>query len=632
MHGLEALYKMECEPLNLYRPCTRDQYDIHTSVKRQLIIPGGFRSAKTTTALTEFASRILGVPLQIPHCPVHRQREMIGRVADAAVLRGDYKPLREYLAATDTMSIAQRFNVPEPHFPRLYWIVGIHQRHVGQRLYAFLFKPGFFKLIHDLETGKPRIYNPADPVDAERESEMFGSEPLIPSRYVDETSWVYYKGGKKGDIFESVRLKNGATIRAYSSEAVPDTGDQIDGLAFDEDIANATWLTEGERRLLDRKGWMIWSVKGRRRNMALAKLMYRVKNKDKNIQQVTLRYSDNPFMDQDQRDWSDELAGSQEQIASLDHGDLGLDEMAMYNVDDETHGVGSPAVAASMERDVNAEGRARYLLSMIRRIERGEDVSKQDLLGQIWDEERCFPADWTRYLAIDPSNSRTAVIFGVVPPPNLYGFPMRRCVVVEKELVLKRASAKVLAPAIKEMVGNLQYEAFIMDKREGQKQQTGRDNTTFQHYAEAFAAVGLVSRLTQSSFVPGIDVPSYRWRIVREFVEGAKKGTPDLYYVRYGTPETQREFQSYRKAQQTNPDGELVVLDAPSVLTAQKHDCMAALEYLLAYLHGPFTMGQAYVDPKTVVVAEHEPGLPEMAQRIVAFNERQQASYDYNNF
>lgn len=196
---------------------------------------------------------------------------------------------------------------------------------------------------------------------------------------------------------------------------------------------------------------------------------------------------------------------------------------------------------------------------------------------------------------------------------------MGRTVIIENELVREQCNAVDLARDIKEIAGNLSYEAFIMDKRYGRMTHGGRDNTTFENYENAFAGARLYSRLTKYGFEPGIDVPSFRYRVVREFIDGSG-GVPDLYYVRYHTPHLQHEFQTYRKKRIAAQDGTVQIMDEPA--NPRKYDVMAALEYLLAYLEGPFTMGVAYQPPEAYVIQEHEAGLPDLVKDVLAARSR----------
>lgn len=619
--SLQKLDRMQREPLQLFRPVTVQQYLAASCDSLELLISGGNRSGKTYLALMMFASRVLGIPLKTIHAAPYLV-ETINKIANAANQEGDFTLLRHYLSCSggkQLQDIPLKFPVPTPAFPRLYWILGRDQDHIGSRIYKFLFQPGHVKLIKDIDTGRLRIYNPADPLDKCRESEAVGAEPIIPERFIVPGSWKWVRGKKGLDVFSEVTLINGAVIRAYGTQGQPTMGDEVDGALIDEDLTNEAWLGETQRRLLNRDGWFIWAVWPQMKNFAVLNLQQRVKNKDPHIKEFTLTFSDNPFATKAQKARSDAMAGSEEEIRRRDFGETLADKLTMYQVDDEMHGLGNPDRARELITDVSTERRQIIFVSLRSKIEKGLLCSRQELLTQIWDDSHSFPPEWTRYISIDPSNTRTGVVFGVVPPPEVCGVKMGRTVIIENELVREQCNAVDLARDIKEIAGNLSYEAFIMDKRYGRMTHGGRDNTTFENYENAFAGARLYSRLTKYGFEPGIDVPSFRYRVVREFIDGSG-GVPDLYYVRYHTPHLQHEFQTYRKKRIAAQDGTVQIMDEPA--NPRKYDVMAALEYLLAYLEGPFTMGVAYQPPEAYVIQEHEAGLPDLVKDVLAARSR----------
>jgi type III secretory pathway component EscV len=152
-------------------------------------------------------------------------------------------------------------------------------------------------------------------------------------------------------------------------------------------------------------------------------------------------------------------------------------------------------------------------------------------------------------MAIDPSHTRTAVMFGVVPPPEWEGVRMGDCVVIENELIVQRHSAEMLAEKIKHIVSGENYEAFVMDQMMGRQTSAGQNRTVFQVYAEALAAQSIVSRITKSQFIPGCNVPTTRHNAVRQFLAIGETGCPTMMFVESRTPGLQKEFGSYRKKQ-----------------------------------------------------------------------------------
>ena len=548
-------FRMEAH--RCYRPATTAQLSVHQSTYHEIIVRGGKRAAKSTCGFAEFARRVTGRPIM------------------ANLAAPTWRP------TGGDVELHSPFPVSTTEDARLYWVIGWDLKHIGQTVYRLLFEPGLFRIIRDVDTNEWRTFNPACPEDAVRKHESCPAEPLIPSNLIEEESWSWdtSAGGKSGNVFREVKLKNGAKICSYPSSAkAPKQGDPVDGLLIDEDIQFPEYLDEYQDRLTDRDGWMIWTVWPHVANNALVNVLKRAEDEldydksERTIEAVQLLMSDNPFITDDAKQRSFRRMGDDDSIARRDRGDLLLDTLAMYDFVPGIHVLDAPGVT-------------RYSTS--------PKGTKREMLQSIYDKDRCFPEDWTRYLAVDPSHTRTAVLFGVVPPPEVAGVMMGRCVIIENEIILKKATADTLAIEIREAIKTKRYEAFIMDRRMGRQTRVGSDVNVFQIYSEAFRKHKVTSRVTEHSFIPGCDKPTIRYAAVRSFLQG-RDGWPDVYFAGDKAIHTQKEFASYRKKQQL-VGGESVLMDEPS--NPRKYDAMAAMEYMLAYLEQAFTGGTAYVPP-----------------------------------
>lgn len=547
-HGLSLLEARDREGLVVYHPATPAQEMIHRLPALRLIVRGGNRSGKTTCCVAEVASRILGVPVK--------------------TLGGQEIPLKY---PTSTAKSKHK-----------YWLIGWDLDHIGRKIYPALFQPGLFRVIQDSETKKWRTWNPANPDDAKRADQTKPSEPMIPARFIDHSTWVWNAqgGGKKAKCFKSVTLLNGAEIRAYPSSGIQAAqGDAVDGIYIDEDVQHADHVQEWLRRLTDRKdygtGWFIWGAWPHIDNYALINAIELAEAsqvepiEDRVWDSVQLVMSENPFFTDDAKAVAN--AGCDEEtIARRDRGETLLESLTMYDY--------VPAIHAIRSRD-SAEPTGLDTLA--------------GMLTDIWNERRCFPDAWTRYLAIDPSHTRTAVSFGVVTPPSIHGQNAYSVLILEDELVLRRAGAKQLAQAVKDKMKGRHYEAFIMDKRIGQQTRVGMTSTVFDVYAEEFKAEGVRSRQTSYSFIPGCDVPPVRYDAVRKLLEPTYSA-PRLYIVADTCFYTVSEFKRYRK-KVTDHGGNRIVCDEPN--NPRVFDCMAALEYLVAYVKPLLDANMAYVDP-----------------------------------
>lgn len=539
--GLRELELREMHPLRVYRP-TIYQEPIHRSRAEELLVAGGKRSGKTLSAVMTVGSRILGIP----------------------IIGCDGKPL------------PQHFRLPSKNNRLLFWVIGLDLTHIGQTIYHRLFSPGLgceFKIIKD--NGVWRAYNEADPKDLERAAEAVLSPPMIGEHMIVPGSW--HMESAAGNIFKSVRLINGATICAYPSTGDrPKMGDAVHGIWIDEDIAFAHFIKEWQDRLITTNGWLIWSVWPQATNFALIDAMDRAEehkdDDDPPIQCFMLEGSKNPYNSPKGVQRGLERMTDEEDLAHRDRGDIRglMGGLAMYSF--------APAIHVVRGRVV--EGRPQHAHELI--------CSLLQRYGRL-------PAEWTRYLGIDPSHTRTACLFGVVPPPEWEGVEMGDRLIIERELIVKRHTPEMFANALEPLMGGLKFEAFIMDKRAGRQTNVGNDTSAFWSYDRKFHTKGLVSRLTKSGFIGGCDDKNTRRRTVREMLEPTEDGWPKLMLVEHGTFAVQREFVKYVK-KQLIVNGERVVTDDP--VNERNMDAMQALEYLCQYVSERFQDKSAYVAPE----------------------------------
>ena len=188
-------------------------------------------------------------------------------------------------------------------------------------------------------------------------------------------------------------------------------------------------------------------------------------------------------------------------------------------------------------------------------------------------------------------------------------------IVAEREVVLKRATVQHVAAAIKEVIGPLQYEAFVIDRRFGQQTHQAAGMATWDVYAKAFAEAGLRSRSTDNFFVPSCDVPMDRQTKVRQMLGAALTMKPQLWVLLDNCPETLKEFARYYKKKEKIQGVERVT-DLPE--NPRKFDCMAALEYLAAYLEPLLTGGMGYVEADV----EEKPSMEDICGRITGMGKQ----------
>jgi len=536
--GIRALEMYEKHPLEVYRP-TEFQLPIHESPASEVLTIGGKRSGKTLSVVMEIGSRILGIPITRP----------------------------------DGTKIPLRFRTPTKRNPGLYWVIGYDVNHIGQTLYHRLFSPGLgdganFRIIQDAKTNQWRAYNPN--FDRERYNESELSPPMFGEHMIEPGSW--HMESAAGHVFRSVRLKNGVTICAYPSTGdAPKKGDAVDGIWIDEDIEKSSFLKEWQDRLTTTCGWFLWSVWPQVANEALIKTLDRAErekdNPEKPIEVFRLVGSDNPYSDK---------KGIAQMLARMDDDD------------DEAHRNQGDISAFISGRQMYNYGSALHELRP-QVIEKPENAH-QTLCNMLSHDPTRFPTDWTRYLVIDPSHTRTACLVGVVPPPEFKDLGNR--LIIEEEIIVRKYTASQFADAVRDRVGGLRFEAFIMDSRIGRQTTVAADVTVFAAYEREFRARGLISRVTNSGFMRGCDDKALRRRCVRDLMEPTENGWPRLLFS-YRCPGTIKEIRAFRKAIVKDPEGNPVPTDDGQA--ERLYDCVMAVEYLSEYIYGRFRDGIAYI-------------------------------------
>lgn len=522
------------EALRIYRP-TPKQLVFHESLASERIIRGGKRSGKTIAASAEFASAVTGMP----------------------IIRADGTKIpRNY-----------------PKHDMLAWVTGYDLRHIGGVIYPKLFLPGYFRILPD-GAGKWRMLDPANPEDEARIDESVPVGPMIPPRYIDQKSWAWESKAER--IFKSVTVRNPwgqVRIEAFPSTAIqPPQGASVNLIWIDEDIRFPHHVSEYQDRMSDAKGRLIWSAWPHGANDALVEMSARAEEQEDSdnpdVMEVVLRFSDNPYISSEEKRKAVGRMGTEEERRSRDYGEFLFDTISMYDFVPAYHGI-----FRIIDDDPYTQ---RY---------------KDDKLSQIWTKLGTFPDEWTRYLAIDPSHTRSAVLFGVVPPKDLLG---KNVLIIEDELVMKKASANDLAKGIKDKIRGRQYEAFIIDHNASRQTSIGQavGNTTLSLYERAFKAHGVKSASTGYSCYPGNNRVNVRTMEVRSLLQGDEDGFIGLRFVIDKTYITQKEFGRYKKK---IVGGE--VTDEPA--NARKMDCMSALEYLVSHfyhLDSPFVQHQEASD------------------------------------
>lgn len=413
-------------------------------------------------------------------------------------------------------------------------VVGAGWGHIGRTIYPGLFKAGAFKIIKDAQTGEWRAFDPV--ADEERSCDAKPAPPLIPPRLIKQCSWILKSAG----YMQSCELTTGWTIYLFSSEGDPPQGFRADVCLFDEDLANeSTWVAEMQARLADRRGRFIWSATPHSRNDALFGLCERADKAAEtgleNPKKFVLRFLDNEHIPKEARQlaveqWS---AQGEEVLRMRAEGEFTFDSVLMYG--------GFNMGIHGLDRK-NLPG------------------------GEI-------PADWCRYAAIDPGHAICAVLFAAVPPTN-------DMVLLYDELYIPNCSALIFGEQFhRKVAGQPQFHAFFIDSHGARLTDIGGGRSPGQQYSEQLELLGVRSRITGASFIPGSDDVIGGIESVRNAMHIRPNGTPRLRVLTGALPNFIREIKRYKR-QSTVVGGQNIVLDKPHPRSVSHLlDCM---RYLMA--------------------------------------------------
>lgn len=521
---IAELASRKTDALRLYRPLPT-QSPFHRSLASERVVRGGNRSGKSACGFAETASAATGIPIT------------------------DY----------DGSLIPNKY--PENR-PLLIWVVGYDERHIGSTIYRMLFtsKSGL-KMIRDAVTNEWRAWRPWDPADLARENETRPMPPLIPARFVDPKGWAWTNKAER--VFSICRLKNGNEIHAFSSKGEPAQGSAVDLLHIDEDIKTASHVAEWQARLSDVRGRLIWTAFPHSANEALTDMSARAEaQKDRpnpDVHEIKLRFSDNPFMPEDEK--RKRLEGwSAQEAAARNDGEFNTDNVLVY-----------PTFAPH-----------------IHGTERVEPTRAEAMLREkLGDDGQTVPRTWTRYLVLDPGYGQAAVLFAAVPPPEIGDF-----IVCYDELYPQKHDANALAKLVEQKARGFLFEQFIIDFRAGRQTPMGFSHTIKQQYEAAFAACGLRCARSGAHFSNGSDNVPGRIELVRTALAPRSDGSVKLKLVLPRMKNMIREFRLYKRAIR-----EKVVDERP---IDRNNHLMNTLEYLLAakptYVvpSRPESLGNAY--------------------------------------
>ena len=421
-------------------------------------------------------------------------------------------------------------------------IVGYDESHCGRVMYRKLFKPGAFRIIKDQISGEWRPYEP-DGLDKGRpKQDGRPAPPLIPKRMVAEISWAKKKDG----IPRKIILTNGWELRFYSSKADPPQGDALHIYWFDEEIENESWYTEASRGLLDESGFFMWSATPHVGGDDLIDLHNRAEKGINDPNCLTREF----FL----------LMFDNQHVSKADKDEL-----------------------VEKFKDKPEAYRTRILGEFAAKAFKVYPEFSMDRHG--FDIERLpggrVPADWCRYVAIDPGFQVQCALFVAVPPPGVF----RQKWYLYDELYVERGSAAEFAKQMEVKTRGQSFEAFIIDMRAGRVTTYGGEKPVEQIYRDSFRKVtvkdnkepvNIWERVNLSTFIPGADNPKAGVQAVKEaLVIDSASESSQIVFARGRLPNLEREMEKYHHKR--------VKGKITDQLTEKDNHCCDCVRYIVSF-------------------------------------------------
>lgn len=348
------------------------------------------------------------------------------------------------------------------------YVVGKSLKHVSDTIFPMLFRPGLFKIIRDTVTGTWRTYRPWDPADRARKDDALPAPPLIPERYIAKIAW---RSKQKQEV-ELIRFTTGWEVLFFSAEGRLPQGSKVDHVWFDEEIPRSSdgpWFPEMSARLIDNAGVLVWSAAPQHGYDELLGLFERGEAQHAKYRLDPVKYP-KPDIDVFKTSQDDNVyLGAAEKVRFLTNLS---DEDALVRVSGEF------TVASRLmypEFGLAAHGLPR---------------------------EPTIPVHWTRYAAVDPGHAVCAVLLAACPPPEECpnNLPM---VVAYKELYLQQANAAIFGAAMKDAIGDQDFEDFIIDMQGARPTEMGSGQTVYEQYEAALRRNNVFSRRSGHGFTAG---------------------------------------------------------------------------------------------------------------------------------
>jgi hypothetical protein len=468
--------RRECEGLRLYEPLEyQDRF--HQCPAQQALIQKGNRVGGTIALMVEIARAVTG---QDPY--------------------GKY-PVRDGRAV----------------------LLGYGEHHIGRVFYDKLFRPGAFRIIRDLETGKWRTFRSWDSKDGgdnDRLKEAKPSPPLIPQRMIDgKPAWV-----KRSErVFSIFRFTTGWELHATNSAGDPGQaqGFSVNLYGIDEDLATSGWYEEAIGRIADCGGFIRWSALPHSKNddmMQLVNLAEQEQEKP-NPTAVIIRASifDNKYLPKASVEKSVTAWKSQGEDIYRKRalGEININSALMY-----------PTFNRRIHDVMNVND---------------DSSPAQRILAERMGEP---PDDWTRYVSIDPGFNTLAIEFLAVPPPELGD----QIFLFDESYIKEPAvPVKAFGDALQLKCSDRVIEAYIFDMHGGKLRSIASGETPVELYRAELTERRLASGTGGYSFRYGCDDIGRREEAFRSMLAIQRSGQPRFMVVVGKCPGFCTEMEKFKK-------------------------------------------------------------------------------------
>ncbi len=335
---------------------------------------------------------------------------------------------------------------------------------------------------------------------------------------------------KKENLPKLAILHNGWEIHFFSSNAKPPAGSAIDGCWLDEEIQDPDWYPEIAARLVDKEGEFFWSATPQAGTEQLFELHMRAEEQarwpkeQRLIEEFHFLIDENTHItDKQKQDFASKLSPDEFAVRIL--GEFALHSYRVYPEFNHT----------------------QFIVPFF-----------------------VIPNNWTAYAAIDPGRQVCATLFMAIPPPDDgdYGY-------LFDELYIHNCSAEIFAQAMADKCRGRTIEAFIIDRMESRKYETGSGRTIEEQYSDALERHKVKCERTGNFFTPGAADPKAGAEAVRAWLRARENAGPKLRVLSDRVPNFIFEMDRYRYKK----DAKGTITDVPDDRGAVH--LMACLRYLI---------------------------------------------------